>query len=321
MTPGRKKDDEAYYPDKHGFDVNLGGYHRGQPPRYVSPYSIPTLKDGPIGEFLTDREAAEAVKFIEANKDKPFFIYLPHYAVHQPIAGKPDVIAKFKSKNITNPKQKNATYAALIATVDDALGTIRDGLRRLNLDQNTIIVFTSDNGGALPTTDNSPLRAGKGSAYEGGVRVPLIVYWPGVTKAGTLESQPAMSIDLYPTILEMTGIKSLQSVVDGVSLAPLLQTGTKPDRDTLFWHYPHYHPGGATPYSAIRSGNFRLIHFYEDGHDELYDLATDVGEKNNLAKTQPERVTSMRTRLFAWLKSVDAQLPTPNRNDNAVGEK
>ena len=195
LTPGRKKDDEAYYPDKHGFDVNLGGYHRGQPPRYVSPYSIPTLKDGPIGEFLTDREAAEAVKFIEANKDKPFFIYLPHYAVHQPIAGKPDVIAKFKSKNITNPKQKNATYAALIATVDDALGTIRDGLRRLNLDQNTIIVFTSDNGGALPTTDNSPLRAGKGSAYEGGVRVPLIVYWPGVTKAGTLESQPAMSID------------------------------------------------------------------------------------------------------------------------------
>jgi len=321
LTPGRKKDDEAYYPDKHGFDVNLGGYHRGQPPRYVSPYSIPTLKDGPVGEFLTDREAAEAVKFIEANKDKPFFIYLPHYAVHQPIAGKPDVIAKFKSKNITNPKQKNATYAALIATVDDALGTIRDGLRRLNLDQNTIIVFTSDNGGALPTTDNSPLRAGKGSAYEGGVRVPLIVYWPGVTKAGTLESQPAMSIDLYPTILEMTGIKSLQSVVDGVSLAPLLQTGTKPDRDTLFWHYPHYHPGGATPYSAIRSGNFRLIHFYEDRHDELYDLATDVGEKNNLAKTQPERVTSMRTRLFAWLKSVDAQLPTPNRNDNAVGEK
>ena len=151
--------------------------------------------------------------------------------------------------------------------------------------------------------------------------MPLIVYWPGVTKAGTLESQPAMSIDLYPTILEMTGIKSLQSVVDGVSLAPLLQTGTKPDRDTLFWHYPHYHPGGATPYSAIRSGNFRLIHFYEDGHDELYDLATDVGEKNNLAKTQPERVTSMRTRLFAWLKSVDAQLPTPNRNDNAVVEK
>jgi arylsulfatase A len=323
LTPGLKEGDEAYYPDKHGFDVNIGGYHRGQPPRYVSPYGIPTLKDGPPGEFLTDREASEAVKFMEANKDKPFFIYLPHYAVHQPIAGKPDVIAKFKAKAETMPdlKQKNATYAALVTSVDDALGTIRAGLRHLKLEDNTIIIFTTDNGGLLPTTDNSPLRAGKGSAYEGGVRVPLIVFWPGVTKAGVTEASPAMSIDLYPTLLEMTGVKPLQSLVDGVSLVPLLKTGAKPDREAIFWHYPHYHPGGATPYSAIRSGDFRLVHFYEDGRDELYDLAKDVGETQDLANAQPERAKSMRQRLDAWLKSVDAQLPTTNPAFDPVADK
>lgn len=314
LTPGLKEGDEAYYPDKHGFDVNIGGYHRGQPPRYVSPYGIPTLKDGPSGEFLTDREAEEAVKFMTANKDKPFFIYLPHYAVHQPIAGKPEVVAKFKAKADKTPdlKQKNATYAALVTSVDDSLGTIRAALKNLKLEDDTIIVFTTDNGGLLPTTDNSPLRAGKGSAYEGGVRVPLIVYWPGVTKAGAIEATPAVSVDLYPTLLEMTGVKPLQSLVDGVSLAPLLKSGAKPDREAIFWHYPHYHPGGATPYSAIRSGDLRLVHFYEDGHDELYDLAADIGETKDLAAAQPERAKALRTRLDAWLKSVDAQLPTAN---------
>ena len=314
LTPGLKEGDEAYYPEKHGFDVNIGGYARGQPPSYVAPYKIPTLIEGPAGEFLTDREANEAVKFIETNKDKPFFIYLPHYAVHTPIAGKPEVIAKYKDKaaKIPDLKQKNATYAALVASVDDSLGTIRAALKRLKLDENTIIVFTTDNGGLLATTDNSPLRVGKGSAYEGGVRVPFIVFWPGVTKAGLVESTPAITVDLYPTLLEMTGVKPLQSLVDGISLAPLLKSGAKPDRDAIFWHYPHYHPGGATPYSAIRSGDFRLVHFYEDGRDELYDLANDVGESKDLAATQPERAKALRTRLDAWLKSVDAQLPTPN---------
>ncbi len=314
LTPGLKDGDEAYYPDKHGFDVNIGGYHRGQPPRYVSPYGIPTLKDGPAGEFLSDREAKEAVGFIKANKDKPFFIYLPHYAVHQPIAGKPDVVAKFKAKAAQTPdlRQKNATYAALVTSVDEALGTIRAALKELKLEDDTIIVFTTDNGGLLPTTDNAPLRAGKGSAYEGGVRVPLIVYWPGVTKPGTVEATPAVSVDLYPTLLEMTGVKPLQSLVDGVSLAPLLKTGAKPDREAIFWHYPHYHPGGATPYSAIRSGDYRLVHFYEDGRDELYDLAQDIGETKDLAAAQPERAKALRTRLDAWLKSVDAQLPSAN---------
>ena len=312
LTPGLKEGDEAYYPDKHGFDVNIGGYARGQPPSYFSPYKIPTLTDGPIGEYLTDREANEAVKFIEASKDKPFFLYLPHYAVHQPIAGKPEVVAKFKAKDTTDLKQKNATYAALVSSVDDAMGTIRAALKRLKIDEQTIIIFTSDNGGLIGTTDNSPLRAGKGSAYEGGVRVPLIMFWPGVTKAGTLEPTPAISIDIYPTVLEMTGIKPLQSLIDGNSLASLLKSGVKPDRDTIFWHYPHYHPGGATPYSAIRSGDYRLVHFYEDGHDEMYNVATDVSETKDLAVTEPDRAKALRIRLDAWLKSVDAQLPTTN---------
>ncbi|TSA31128.1 MAG: DUF4976 domain-containing protein [Opitutales bacterium] len=312
LTPGLKVGDEAYYPDKHGFDINIGGYHRGQPPSYFSPYKIPTLTDGPVGEYLTDREANEAVKFIEANKDKPFFLYLPHYAVHQPIAGKPEVVAKFKAKDTTDLKQKNATYAALVSSVDDAMGMIRAALKRLKIDEQTIIIFTSDNGGLIGTTDNSPLRAGKGSAYEGGVRVPLVMFWPGVTKAGTLEPTPAISIDIYPTVLEMTGIKPLQSLIDGNSLASLLKSGAKPDRDTIFWHYPHYHPGGATPYSAIRSGDYRLVHFYEDGHDEMYNVATDVSETKDLAVTEPDRAKALRTRLDAWLKSVDAQLPTTN---------
>jgi arylsulfatase A-like enzyme len=312
LTPGLKEGDEAYYPDKHGFDVNIGGYHRGQPPSYVSPYGIPTLKDGPKGEFLTDREAAEAVRFIEANRDKPFFLYLPHYAVHQPIAGKPEVVAKFKAKDTKDLRQKNATYAALVSSVDDSVATLRTALKRLELEGNTVIIFTSDNGGLLPVTDNSPLRAGKGSAYEGGVRVPLIIYWPGVSKAGTSEPTPAVSIDLYPTVLDMTGIKPLQSLVDGISLAPLIRNGAKPDREAIYWHYPHYHPGGATPYSAVRQGEYRLVHFYEDGHDELYNLAGDISESHDLATTEPARREALRKRLDAWLKSVDAQLPAPN---------
>ncbi len=326
LTPGLKEGDEAYYPEKHGFDLNVGGYAKGQPPSYHAPYKIPTLTEGPKGEFLTDREAAEAVKFITANKDKPFFLYLPHYAVHTPLAGKPEVIAKYQAKSAKLPdlKQKSAVYAALVESVDDSLGTIRSALKDLKLADNTIIVFTSDNGGLImrndKATDNSPFRVGKGSAYEGGVRVPLIIHAPGTTKPGTVDTTPAMTIDLYPTVLELAGVKPLQSLVDGISLAPLLKSGAKPDRAEIFWHYPHYHPGGATPYSAVRSGDFRLVHFYEDGRDELYDLANDVSETKDLATAQPALAKTLRTRLDAWLKSVDAQLPTKNPDYDPANE-
>lgn len=314
LTPALEKGDEAYYPETHGFDVNVGGYHRGQPPSYFSPYKIPTLKEGPDGEFLTDREAAEAAKFIEANRARPFFIYLPHYAVHTPIQSKKEVAAKYAAKLEKNPDlaQRNASYAALVESVDDALGTIRKALEKNGLTDRTLIVITGDNGGLLPITDNAPLRAGKGSAYEGGVRVPFIVAWPGKVAPKVVSDVPAVTIDIYPTVLELAGIRPMQSLVDGVSLAPLLTKGTKPDRDTIFWHYPHYHPGGATPYSAVRSGDWRLVHFYEDGRDELYNLAADVGEKTELSAREPEVAKALRTRLDAWLKSVDAQLPTPN---------
>ena len=314
LTPALTTGDEAYYPETHGFDVNVGGYHRGQPPSYHAPYKIPTLKEGPDGEFLTDREAAEAVKFIEANRTKPFFIYLPHYAVHTPIQSKKEVADRYAAKLEKAPglAQRNASYAALVESVDDAVGTIRAALKRNGLAEDTIIVMTGDNGGLLPITDNAPLRAGKGSAYEGGVRVPFIVTWPGKIAPKVVTETPAITVDIYPTVLELAGVSRKESLVDGVSLAPLLTKGAKPDRDTVFWHYPHYHPGGATPYSAIRSGDWRLVHFYEDGRDELYDLGSDVGEKVELSAKQPEVAKRLRDRLDAWLKSVDAQFPTPN---------
>lgn len=314
LTPALTTGDEAYYPETHGFDVNVGGYHRGQPPSYHAPYKIPTLKEGPDGEFLTDREAAEAVKFIEANRTKPFFIYLPHYAVHTPIQSKKEVADRYAAKLEKAPglTQRNASYAALVESVDDAVGTIRAALKRNGLAEDTIIVMTGDNGGLLPITDNAPLRAGKGSAYEGGVRVPFIVTWPGKIAPKVVTETPAITVDIYPTVLELAGVSRKESLMDGVSLAPLLTKGVKPDRDTVFWHYPHYHPGGATPYSAIRSGDWRLVHFYEDGRDELYDLGSDVGEKVELSAKQPEVAKRLRDRLDAWLKSVDAQFPTPN---------
>lgn len=305
---------ETHFPEKHGFDLNIGGYHKGQPPSYHAPYGIPTLQpEGPVGEFLTEREAGEAVKFITANKDKPFFLYLPHYAVHTPIQGKAEVIAKYKAIDSSGMTHTRPDYAALMESVDDAMGTIRAKLRELRLDDRTIIIFTGDNGGLIGPTSNKPLRVGKGSAYEGGVRVPWIVFWPGVTRPGSESAAPIMTIDIHPTVLEMGGVAADPTQpIDGVSLAAHLHGGPAPQRDAVFWHYPHYHPGGATPHSAVRMGDWKLIHFYEDGHDELYDLGNDLGETTDRAAVEVERTKTMRVRLERWLASVDAQFPTPN---------
>ena len=309
LAPNDKEID-TFSPLKYGFNLNLGGCHLGQPGSFFSPYKIPTLTDGPNGEFLTDRESAEAVQFITLNQAKPFFLYLPHYAVHQPIAGKPEVINKFQKKNSQLLKQNNATYAALISSVDDSLGRIRETLKKLQLSENTIIIFTSDNGGLLNVTDNSPARAGKGSAYEGGIRVPFIVYWPNNSTANSTNATPIQTIDIYPTVLEMSGIAAQPTMVDGLSLASLIKSHTPLARTDLFWHYPHYHKsGGATPHSAIRSGDYRLVHFYEDNRDELYNLATDPSETMDLATTDSETRNRLRAKLDAWLKFVDAQLP------------
>ena len=305
--------DASCYPDKQGFDVNIGGYNRGQPPSYVSPYKIPTLADGPDGEFLTDREAAEAAAFMEANKDRPFFIYLPHYAVHTPIAAKPAVLEKYKAKQVKGAPHHNPTYAGLIESVDDAMGTLLRKLDELKLSDRTVIVFTSDNGGLLGCTSNAPLRVGKGSAYEGGVRVPLIVKWPGVTRPGSVCRTPVIGADHFPTLLAMAGAAAPAAhTVDGESLVPLLKQAGGLTRDALYWHYPHYHPGGATPYGAVREGDFRLVEFYEDSRVELYNLKADIGETRDLAAAMPEKAAALRQKLAGWRTRVGAQMPAPN---------
>ncbi|MFM7207159.1 MAG: sulfatase [Planctomycetaceae bacterium] len=301
----------GFAPEQQGFDINKGGTDKGQPPNYFSPYGIPTLPDGPEGEYLTDREASEAVAFMEANHDRPFFLYLPHHGVHTPIQAKPEVAARYAAKRPGMPP-KRAAYAAMVASVDEALGTILATLDRLGIRDRTAIVFTSDNGGQASITDMRPLRAGKGSAYEGGVRVPLVVSWPGVTTPGSTTDVPVITPDIPATILDLTGVGPAPAQpLDGTSLAGLLRGGSL-DRDAIYWHYPHYHPGGATPYSAIRSGPWRLVHFYEDDRDELYDLATDPGETTDLATTQPAKAQELRRTLDTWLADVGAQLPTPN---------
>lgn len=307
---------EAYYPDKHGFDTFLAGTDKPNTEHYFSPYHIPTLPDGPPGEYVTDRLTQESLKFIDANKDKPFFLYLPHFAVHLPLQAKKKLIAKYEAKIKPGDAQGNATYAAMIDSLDQSVGRIRRELDKLKIAEHTLVVFASDNGGRVPTTSNLPLRVGKGSCYEGGTRVPLIVYWPGETKAGSVCETPVISMDLYPTFTEIAGIKGgAKTAVDGVSLVPLLKQTGDWKRDELFWHYPHYQhyqKGGTTPYSAIRKGDLKLIEFLADNRVELYNLRDDIGEQHDLAASMPDKVDELRKRLHAWREEVGAQMPTRN---------
>ena len=312
-------DGEEHYPTHYGFDVNLGGYGAGQPPSYFSPYRIPTLKDGPPGEYLTDRLADEACKFIESQRQRPFFLYWPHYAVHTPLQAKPELVERYQQKLEPGLRHTNATYAAMIGNLDESVARLQAKLKELGLAERTVILFSSDNGGLIAggrqrVTVNVPLRAGKGSAYEGGVRVPLIVKWPGVAPPGAVCETPIMSIDFLPTLLEIAGIQiEPAETIDGRSFAAALRNPLATiDREALFWHYPHYHPGGATPYSAVRAGDFRLVEFYEDDHVELYNLRDDVGESHDLASAMPERTGELRRMLDVWRKRVGAQAPTAN---------
>ncbi len=313
---------EQFFPEHQGFDVNVGGCEMGAPRNYFPPYGITNLKDEVPGEFLSDRLTRDAVKFIEANRDRPFFLYFPHYAVHTPLAGKPAVIEKYRRKiEAGKYNQTTPVYAALVESMDDSVGAVMKKLADLKLDGNTVIILTGDNGGLIGTlgaqgwkpgpTRNDPLRLGKGSAYEGGVRVPLIVKWPGVTKAGSVNPTPVISVDYFPTMLEIaTGAPA--KGVDGESITPLLKGGERLKRDTIYWHYPHYHPGSATPYSAIREGDWKLIHFYEDDHVELYNLKDDLGEKSDLAAANAQKAGDLRAKLNAWRAETGAQAPTPN---------
>lgn len=307
---------EEYYPKKHGFDINIGGTDLPNTKHYFSPYEIATIKDGPKGEYLTDRITDEAIRFMEANKDKPFFLYLPHFTVHLPLQAKQELIKKYQAKIKPGMGQNNAVYAAMIESLDQSVGRIRAELKSLGIADRTIVIFASDNGGRVPTTSNLPLRVGKGSCYEGGTRVPLVIDWPGVTKPGSVCDTPVISMDLYPTIAKAAGApEAVANAKDGVDLAPLLHQSGGISRDELFWHYPHYQHyqlGGATPYSAIRKGDFKLIEFLDNMRVELYNLRNDIGEKTNLAGKMPEKVDELRKRLHAWRDEVGAQMPTRN---------
>ena len=303
-------------PTNHGFDVvhqsppGTRGYH---------------LKDGGyLTDYLTDR----AVDFIaeSTTHQAPFFLYMAYNVPHTPIEGRADLVAAFTKKRNPKAVHHHPTYAAMVASLDDSVGRILQALEKAGISDNTLVIFTSDNGGLTQRygkhddlTENLPLRRGKGSAYEGGVRVPAIIKWPGITTAGTVCQEPIISIDYHPTILAAAG-GPLLSGVDGRDLKPLLDRSARTlDRD-LYWHYPHYHAGGDSPYSAIRSGRYRLIEFHEDQSLALVDLAEDLGEQANLSQTRPEVAAALKSKLDAWRQSVGAQMPTPNPNHDPARE-
>ena len=310
---------DPWYPTEQGYDFNFGGCDYGQPPSYFDPYNQPNGRHETVragihnlsgrkkGEYLTDREADEAVGFIRQHADKPFFLCLANYAVHTPIQAKADVTKKYEAKEKTN--QKNAKYAAMVESVDDAVGRVVATLDELKLTERTVVIFTSDNGGLLGPTNNAPLRSGKGHPFEGGIRVPWIVKWPGVVKPGGLSDTPITSTDIFPTIVKAAGQPlPADRELDGLDLRPVL-TGGALDRDALFWHFPHYrHAPG--PYSIIRLGNWKLIKWYE-GPRALFNLKDDLGEKENLAEKMPDKVTELDKRLMTHLKNISAKIPLP----------
>ena len=307
----------THWPKTQGFDVNLAGTDLGSPTNgYFAPWKIPTLTEGKAGEYLTDRMGVEAEAYVRANALRPFFLYLPHFAVHTPIQGRQNLVNKYEKLARTGARHTNAKYAAMIESMDAAIGRVIAALEVEQILERTVIVFTSDNGGHLPTTSNAPLRVGKGSCYEGGTRVPLIVRWPGAVAAGSVSDVPVITPDLYPTLLEIAGLRRPATVaLDGVSLVPLLRRQGGVGRDALFWHYPHYQlyqQGGTVPYGAIRAGDFKLIEFYDGRPVELYQLRDDAAEQRNLATAMPEKVRELSTRLERWRQSVGAQMPAKN---------
>jgi arylsulfatase A-like enzyme len=322
---------KGFYPEDQGFDVNVGGTHIGMVTSHFYPDWKVTRHGGsyPVGglaiegkpaEYLADRLTDAALDFIDQNKDRPFFLYFAHYAVHIPIQAKQEIIKKYEAKVRPDDPQRNPIYAAMVESVDDSVGKVLAKLDQLGLADNTVVFFMSDNGGVvgpqppnnLPPTSNSPLRAGKGTLYEGGIREPMIVRWPGVVKPNTICSTPVISNDFFPTILAMAGVPLDGHATDGVDLAPLLKQKGSLKRDALYWHFPHYALPGVSPAAAIREGNLKLIEHWEDDRFELFDLAADPGEHNDLAAHMPAKVEQMKKRLHDWQKSVNAQTLVPN---------
>ncbi len=307
-----------FAPDKRGFDQAFASGHWGSHRRMFAPHERVRVPGAKEGDYLTDSLTDAAIRFVAENRDRPFFLYLAYYAVHGPIQAKPRLIDSYAGRE--DPSGRNhAVYAAMVEGVDQSVGRLFDELQRLGLDSSTVVFFFSDNGGVPSRAFNGGLRSGKGYLWEGGIREPLIVRWPDRIPAGATESAPVSSVDFYPTILELAGVPdSPGHAVDGASLVPLLLRTGRVERDSIYWHYPHYSNSGSTPAGAIRKGGWKLLEFYEDTHVELYDLTADPAERNDLAASQAARARAMHAELEAWRDSVGAVMPGRNpRHDSA----
>jgi arylsulfatase A-like enzyme len=311
-------------PTAHGFEHNVAGNRAGSPPGgHFSPYTNPNLASGPDGEYLTDRLTDEALAFLDRrDRARPFLLYLPHYAVHTPLQAKADKIAKYTAKGAVDGVD-HPTYGAMVESLDEGVGRLLAGLEAHGLRENTLVIFTSDNGGIAAVATQKPLRAGKGSYYEGGIRVPLAVRWPGRIPAGVRSEVPTTNLDMLPTLLEAAGVAYDASALDGISLLPHLRTGAAVAERPLFWHFPiylqAYEPAldegrdplfRTRPGSVVRLGGWKLHEYFEDGGLELYHLPTDPGERINRADTNPARTREMAALLQAWRQGTGAPVPT-----------
>jgi arylsulfatase A-like enzyme len=332
--------DEGYFPEDQGFQENHGGHHRGSPPGgYYSPYKNPKLSDGPEGEYLPDRLTDEAIAFLQRSGTKPFLLYLSYYTVHTPIQASKKHFSEWEAaaeaqfadtktptqaegRGQTRLRQDRADYASMVAAMDENVGRLLDQLDSLNLADNTLVVFTSDNGGLSTLfpkrnapTSNYPLRAGKGWCYEGGIRVPLIIRAGTAQKQGLQSAEPVVSQDLFPTILTELDLPPRAELdLDGTSLSPLLSGADSLPSRPLFWHFPHYHGSAWEPGSALRWGEWKYIRFYTPEREELYHLATDPGEQNDLADADPAQLALLREMLTEQLKETGAKFPRENPN-------
>lgn len=333
---------EGFYPEDQGFQINKGGHHKGSPPGgYYAPYKNPKLSDGPTGEYLPDRLTDESISFLEENQDSAFLLFLSFYTVHTPIQANKKHLAKFEAKaqllkidsstliipegeGETLTQQVRADYASMVYAMDENVGRLLKKLEELQLDDNTIVVFTSDNGGLstlqprpqLPPTAVRPLRAGKGWLYEGGIRVPLIIKAPGL-KEGSVSHTPVVSQDLFPTMLSLCGIQADTAIpLDGKNMESLLKGTVAAVRDTIYWHYPHYHGSRWKPGAAIRAGDWKLLEFYEEDKTELYNLKEDIGETTDLSEQHPAKLQELQQSLHRWQNKMGAKMPVQNLSFN-----
>lgn len=301
--------DSDFYPEHQGFDLNIGGCAFGGPPTFFDPYRIPTIKNRRQGEYLPDRLADETIAFVRANQEKRFAVFLWNYTVHWPMEAPEPLLKKYADRK--GPGLNDTRYGAMIEAMDASIGKVLDELERLKLADDTLVIFTSDNGGFAGVSDNRPLRAAKGHLYEGGIRVPLIARWPGKVAEATTCSTPVISMDFYPTLLEVAGLERRESEApDAVSLMPLLRNDGSLVRDAIYFHYPNYawHRSNRLG-SAVRAGRYKLIERFDDDSLELYDLQADLSEKHNLADAMPDVANRLREKLVPWRTETKAALP------------